>query len=180
MVGDARVATCASSHFPPACVFMCVPGLFAGHSFWTPVQAIHCQSCMYSHLPCRVLLIVVRNSLFKHAVQSSRQMIMHRFTHPPPAEIQNARIAWLTARAKAKQMRRHDLGDTHAFDAFKKADRAAVLANWLVQTYGREHLNQGSGVHQYNHGIHVCAIVHMKDPFICCRHGLPFVSFLPS
>lgn len=70
----------------------------------------------------------------------------YRFMHPAPADLPSARAHWLATRKQTKQMARHELGDPHAFDAYKKSDRAVILAKWLVHTYGHQQLNSGSGV----------------------------------
>ncbi len=48
-----------------------------------------------------------------------------------------------------RRQRRHQmaagLGDPHAGDAKRKSQRAAIFACWLLDTFGKEHLNQGSG-----------------------------------
>eukprot|EP00892_Ulva_mutabilis_P010120 jgi/Ulvmu1/7480/UM037_0023.1 len=69
-----------------------------------------------------------------------------KYVHPHPEDVSAVRCLWLSARKQEKQARSHMLGDPHAFDSLKKSQRAAELAKWIVQTYGREWLNGGSGV----------------------------------
>jgi hypothetical protein len=69
-----------------------------------------------------------------------------RYTHPAAEELKAARAEWLLARKQRRQLVSWAEGNPHAYGAEKKGRRAAVLADWLVQTYGTDMLNRGTGV----------------------------------
>jgi hypothetical protein len=67
--------------------------------------------------------------------------------HPPLAQLPRYYTAWLAKRQKERAHASQIEGDTHPpEDKTKKAFRAVLFADWLVQTYGRERLAEGSGV----------------------------------
>ena len=69
-----------------------------------------------------------------------------RYNHPAAEDLKAARAEWLQARKQRRQLVSWAEGNPHAFEAAKKGRRAAVLADWLVDTYGKDLLNSGSGV----------------------------------
>lgn len=69
-----------------------------------------------------------------------------RYEHPTADDLKAARAEWLLARKQRRQLVSWVEGNPHAFEAEKKGRRAAVLADWLVETFGKELLNSGSGV----------------------------------
>lgn len=79
-----------------------------------------------------------------------------RYKHPVEADLKAARAEWLHARKQRRQLVSWAEGNPHAFEAEKKGRRAAVLADWLVDIFGTELLNGGSGVtrHLYMSGAH--------------------------
>ena len=67
--------------------------------------------------------------------------------HPPLAQLPRYYTAWLAKRQKERAHASQIEGDTHPpEDKTKKAFRAVLFADWLVKTYGRGRLVEGSGV----------------------------------
>ena len=55
--------------------------------------------------------------------------------------------SWKEIRSKRRQQVSRSEGDPHANeDKARKAARAEIFSNWLIDTFGRETLNAGSGV----------------------------------
>lgn len=48
-------------------------------------------------------------------------------------------------RRQHRQRMAAEAGDPHAGGAQRKRQRAAIFADWLLATFGRDALNQGSG-----------------------------------
>lgn len=68
-----------------------------------------------------------------------------RYRHPTGADLLAERQRFVAESKSRKQALRQRQGDTHALDAASKSLRAAVLATWLVDTYGVDYLSSGSG-----------------------------------
>jgi hypothetical protein len=71
-----------------------------------------------------------------------------RYEHPSAEHLKSARAEWLQARKHRRKLVSWVEGNPHAFEAAKKGRRAAILADWLVTTFGKEQLNRGSGIMQ--------------------------------
>ena len=83
-------------------------------------------------------------------------------------------------------MHRHKLaaeaGDPHAGGAQRKRQRAAIFAEWLLATFGREALNQGSGMFLYKYLQRCISVLWMLNlkPQQVVNKAISCVSYTPA
>ena len=64
----------------------------------------------------------------------------------------------LLCRTQVRRQLAKERGDPHGGSAAKKGRRAAVFAQWLVDTYGVPYLNSGSGDARAHSWSAVCPV----------------------
>ncbi|KAK9836477.1 hypothetical protein WJX74_001270 [Apatococcus lobatus] len=66
-----------------------------------------------------------------------------QYCHPYGDELISLRRQWVSERQQHRQKLAHNEGNPHVHDAASRHQRAAIFSRWLLDTFGRELLEQG-------------------------------------